>query len=410
MEKINERRAFAEKLGDSLEETNNAMAVLEEANVYMSRVKDSYTDINETLVAATAAYVDGELTNKRREHARLVEEDRVEKEKADAAEDKRLARMKEGEETAKRNSEYTALQEALKVILRCKSDIPDKELEEARGYIGEMRTKIPEQFAKDTAGIVTAFTGCIKRYIGYANPQRARDVQSTVLTFLPEAQDLAVLKIEDKDPCDARGLEGLGSKNRECFDPLSRGGTGPQLVVIPPENALTGEKYAISKTEIKVGDYNAYCEKAGCEELPGSVSIPATNLTRVQAEGYMVWLSDQSGKKYRFPTVAEWSHAARANDDTLDDNVNCTVDSRGVKLGEKLKNSLSGRPNGWGLYNHVGNAREWATEEDGSLLAMGGAHTDPKAECTLQKRVAHAGVPDPVTGFRVVRKIPPKSS
>ena len=127
----------------------------------------------------------------------------------------------------------------------------------------------------------------------------------------------------------------------------------------------------------------------------------------------MEWLSQQSGRTYRLPTVEEWAWAASTGnspDVEVDQNINCTVDSRGVRLGEKLLSTLSGKPSGWGLYNYVGNAREWARQEDGSLLAMGGAHTDPRSDCTLDKRVEHAGVSDPVTGFRVIRDIPKKNA
>ena len=109
-------------------------------------------------------------------------------------------------------------------------------------------------------------------------------------------------------------------------------------------------------------------------------------------------------------TLTRWtpkklrSLAITSLSDAVDQNVNCSVDARGVRLGEKLLNTLSGRPNSWGLYNHIGNAREWAINGE-DIVALGGAHTDPKSECTPSKSVAHSGEADPVTGFRVVRQI-----
>ena len=182
---------------------------------------------------------------------------------------------------------------------------------------------------------------------------------------------------------------------------------GPKLVVIP-ELPREINKFAISRTEIKVGDYNDYCEQAGCDKLPEqNQSIPATNLTVAKAKEYTDWLSKKSGHAYRLPTVDEWQWAVKTNKYSVDTNVNCTVDSRGVRLGETLLNALSGRPNKWGLYNPVGNAREWARKSDGSLVALGGAHTDPMSECRAPepKLVAHGGEADPVTGFRILRQI-----
>ena len=223
--------------------------------------------------------------------------------------------------------------------------------------------------------------------------------------------------IEDKDPCDERGLVGRGDRNLGwCSDRLPLGGEGPELVVIPPENDLKDRKYAISRSEIRVGDFNRFCQQTGCNppwDEKYSPSLPATNISLEQARAFTRWLSSQTGETYRLPTVKEWDWAVRSigtrNENFIDENINCTVDSRGVRLGENLVNAISGRPNPWGLYNYVGNAREWAVAEDGTLLALGGAHTDPRQECTLEKRVVHSGEADRVTGFRVLREIEDKS-
>ncbi|MEK9824541.1 MAG: hypothetical protein VW840_20455, partial [Gammaproteobacteria bacterium] len=73
-----------------------------------------------------------------------------------------------------------------------------------------------------------------------------------------------------------------------------------------------------------------------------------------------------------------------------------------------LLSVVSGKSNKWGLFNFVGNAREWALTSEGGLVALGGAHTDPRSECRIEKRVVHQGDADPVTGFRLVREIQKK--
>jgi formylglycine-generating enzyme required for sulfatase activity len=180
------------------------------------------------------------------------------------------------------------------------------------------------------------------------------------------------------------------------------------LVVIPRKvNEL--DKFAISRTEIKVEDYNQYCDQAGCERLTeDDSSLPITNLTIDNARDYAQWLSELSGKQYRLPTPAEWTWAVKTDKyEGADYNVNCTVDSRGVRLGETLKKALSGKPNRWGLYNSIGNAREWA-EDSESLVTIGGAHTDPMSVCrdeNIYSGDLHTGEADPITGFRVLRQI-----
>lgn len=398
-----------------LETTQQALAILETADSYMDIVKQRYAHIDPARVSEVAFPLGISLESKRYREQDLLDKQRIAaKERADEEERRRLA-TEEEQRKAARNSAYVALTDDLKEILRCRGDIPDSELKRSGDILRQMQTLYPDQYEVDTPGMVTAFAGCIKRRIGFVDPVRARAVKQVAAGYFPDQDAITGMVIEDKDPCQARGLEGQGFRSRSfCVDPLSEGGIGPQLVVIPPsQKASDGlpAKYAISRTEIKVGDYNQYCEKTGCAPLPGVSSIPATGITVEQARAYANWLSAQSGKDYRLPTLAEWAHAATTSDpaNSVDDNVNCTVDSRGVRLGDKLLSSLSGRPNPWGLFNHVGNAREWAVLADGGLLAMGGAHTDPKADCTLDKSVTHSGAGDPVTGFRLVREIPIKN-
>lgn len=294
---------------------------------------------------------------------------------------------------------------ALKQVLRCKGDIADRELNELGALFNSMRANYPAQYEIDEPGIAQAFAQCIRVRIAPRVPDRARLVKAKMATLLPQQEALlASVEINDLDVCAARSLEGSGVSNRSwCQDVLSDGGVGPELVVIP--RGVEMKKFAISRMEIRVSDYNLYCEDTGCQQIPGGASLPVTNIPLVQAENYLKWLSFETGKEYRLPTSHEWEYAATTSkQEPVDDNVNCTVDSRGVRLGEKLLNTLSGKPNSWGLYNFVGNAREWVKSEEG-YSAAGGAHTDPRSQCTIKSQVAHTGEADPVTGFRVVRLI-----
>jgi len=336
----------------------------------------------------------------------ILEQERLAEARRLAAEQARQRELERQRQIEQRNATYNAGLDELRDIFSCKGNIPQDELVRLGEVLQTLKTTHAERFERDQPGIITAMAGCISRRIGVKDPERAREVKTVAVNYFPESEKIASITIEDKDPCAARGLEGRGSGNRAwCQDKLSEGGESPNLVVIPPAPGKDIGKFAISRTEIKIGDYNQYCEKAGCVTLPGASSLPATNLSLAQVQGYIDWLSDQSGREYRLPTVDEWYHAARTTTgEPLDDNINCTVDSRGVRLGDELRSALSGEPNAWGLYNHVGNARELAVAED-ELMAMGGAHTDPRSECTLDKRVAHSGEADPVTGFRLLRDI-----
>jgi len=326
--------------------------------------------------------------------------------RSEAAEAARLQMVAAEERRRLRNEQYLQQLASFQNILKCKGDMPDTDITELGRLFGAMQSNYPEQYELDKPGFADALAGCIEQRIAVRLPDRARQVQLATMAFLPGQAALANVEINDLDPCAARNLEGQGIRNRSwCTDKLAFGGVGPELVVIPAKPGSEVKTFAISRIEIRVGDYNQYCEQAACDLIEGANFLPATDISLQQAQSYIAWLADQSGKPYRLPTTEEWLHAATTSKvEEVDDNVNCSVDSRGVRLGEKLLNTLSGRPNRWGLYNFVGNAREWATEGE-ALYALGGAHTDPRAECTVQKRVAHSGDADDVTGFRIMRQI-----
>ena len=61
----------------------------------------------------------------------------------------------------------------------------------------------------------------------------------------------------------------------------------------------------------------------------------------------------------------------------------------------------TGKANGWGLYNYVGNAQEWVVD-GGSVEARGGAFEDMFSKCDIALEKPHDGNADKATGFRVV--------
>lgn len=404
--KIRSLREEAETFGrQGEEEVRDALALLQEARSYMEIVKDRY-NFDPAKVAAQESPLLTALELRQIRLEDILEEQRLAEERARQAELERQRELERQQQIQERNETYNAGLAELRDIFSCKGNIPPDELSRLGEIVQNLENLHAERFERDKPGIINAMAGCIGRRIGVKDPERAREVKAVAVDYFPESAKIASITIEDRDPCAARGLEGRGSGNRAwCRDKLSEGGEGPEMVVIPPAPAQDIGKFAISRTEVKIGDYNQYCEKAGCQTLSGSSSLPATNLSVGQMRNYVEWLSDQSGREYRLPDVEEWYHAAKTTTGApLDENINCTVDSRGVRLGDKLRSALSGEPNPWGLYNHVGNARELAVADE-NLMAMGGAHTDPRSECTLDMRVAHSGEADPVTGFRIMREI-----
>lgn len=211
--------------------------------------------------------------------------------------------------------------------------------------------------------------------------------------------------IAARGACSPR-IAGLGARARaSCWDKVGNS-RGPTLVVVPAGGGIA-KPFAIGKLEVSVADYNLFCRNGGsCSPIGGDGKLPATGISLQQAEAYASWLSQNTGATYRLPTDSEWEHAANAGGKAAKGkNFNCTVVVSGQTLkGQSLRTAQAGKPNGWGLINYIGNAREWA-KSGGGIVARGGAHTEPMSRCKISLRETHSGGADPVTGFRIVREL-----
>jgi len=202
-------------------------------------------------------------------------------------------------------------------------------------------------------------------------------------------------------------LAGYGKRSQGvCFDTFE-GGRGPDLVVVPAGGSI-GRPFAVGRGEVSSADYGVYCSQTGRCSPPGAPPpMPITSISLADAQRYTEWLSQVTGATYRLPTDAEWTHAASAAGagSSGDSSINCVVELGGKRVrGNMLDGARSGTPNGWGLYNYVGNAQEW-TSSGGSVSVRGGAFTDNLSMCTPAYSRPHSGKADAVTGFRVVREL-----
>jgi formylglycine-generating enzyme required for sulfatase activity len=176
--------------------------------------------------------------------------------------------------------------------------------------------------------------------------------------------------------------------------------------VIPAGGTISAP-FAIGRTEISNADYATYCTRTShCQWPATNPDNPVTGISLEDARKYLAWLSQVTGVKYRLPTNAEWTHAVDAGGAAADTgSINCGVEIGGKKVrGVALEAVQSGKSNGWGLYNYLGNAQEWVVSGD-AVLARGGAYTDNVSACTLDASRPQTGDADAATGLRVVREL-----
>ncbi|WP_299594511.1 protein kinase [uncultured Microbulbifer sp.] len=250
--------------------------------------------------------------------------------------------------------------------------------------------------------VVAEELGVCLKHLAARSPSRTSPLLSDSRALLP-AQE--VLQEFDLDYCGhlSPGSGGRGDRY-SCADPLVSGGEGPEMVVV---NGEGGRPYAVSKYEVSTADFHKYCAAAG-DCTAGSVArpeLPIRNISLAQAEKYLAWLSQQTGREYRLPTEREWFAASSADGRGEVADRNCFLTYGGINKGSELVAVKAGTGNPFGLLNTVGNVREWVWGADGRLIAAGGSRLDPMSRCLVTSKIFHSGAPDDVTGFRVVRDL-----
>ena len=189
----------------------------------------------------------------------------------------------------------------------------------------------------------------------------------------------------------------------------------PQMIVVPsgsfmmgsattepghppleePQHKVTiARPFAVSKYELTFADWDACAADGDCsadidDDRWGRGQQPVINVTWEEAQRYVAWLSQMTGKTYRLLSEAEYEYAASAEtttaypwgDEVGKNNANCNgCGSRWD--GKETAPVGSFPPNKFGLYDMVGNIWEWIADcaytnyigapTDGSAWIQGG--------------------------------------
>ncbi|MCI4666304.1 MAG: SUMF1/EgtB/PvdO family nonheme iron enzyme [Neomegalonema sp.] len=174
-----------------------------------------------------------------------------------------------------------------------------------------------------------------------------------------------------------------------------------------PQHRVRLKSFAIGRTEITVGQYRRFVAATKRKTGPGCWIVvdgshresptatwdspgfaqtdahPVTCISWRDAQAYAAWLSRSTGAQYRLPTEAEWEYAARAGTTTrypwghpapagcpyanVSDETAHARYSKWIFLDCADGFAHTGpvaslKPNGWGLFDMIGNVNEWVAD------------------------------------------------
>jgi len=159
-----------------------------------------------------------------------------------------------------------------------------------------------------------------------------------------------------------------------------------------PVRSVTVKPFLIGHYEVTFAQWDTCVAEAACRHTPndrgwGRGTRPVIYVSWNDVQGYLAWLSQKSGKRYRLPSDAEWEFAARAGtatrfwwgDSPGEKLTNC-VDCGGADSSRTMPVG-SFRPNPFGLHDVHGNVAEWTADcwngsyagapDDGSAWLVG---------------------------------------
>jgi formylglycine-generating enzyme required for sulfatase activity len=163
----------------------------------------------------------------------------------------------------------------------------------------------------------------------------------------------------------------------------------------PQHKVTISRPFAVGRFEVTFAEWDACVDDGGCNDYTpsdegwGRGRRPVINVSWDDAQSYAAWLRKKTGKSYRLLSESEYEYSTRAGTQTAypwgnaigKNHANCH--SCGSKWDARETAPVgSFAPNNFGLYDMVGNIREWTEDcyhdnyigapADGSAWTEGG--------------------------------------
>jgi formylglycine-generating enzyme required for sulfatase activity len=206
---------------------------------------------------------------------------------------------------------------------------------------------------------------------------------------------------------------------------------------------------AMGRYPVTVGEWRAFARAAGWIQggevnwegpgFPQTDTHPVVGINWYDAQDYLRWLSEATGRRYRLPSEAEWEYACRAGTKTafsFGDSISTELANydgnftyNGGARGEYRRGTTPAGmfpPNPWGLYDMHGNVWEWVQDVvhdnyegaplDGSAWEEGGDQArrilrggswlyNPRYLRSALRNGFSSALSNDIVGFRVVREL-----
>ena len=187
----------------------------------------------------------------------------------------------------------------------------------------------------------------------------------------------------------------IGSGDAEKKWAIANGAEMPSIVDESPRHKVTVQSFALGRYDVTVAEFRAFVRETGyivpggcrASSMPDARELswaswsnpghepadrePVVCVSWKDAQAYVAWLnrtlSPPGNAAYRLPTEAEWEYAARAGSASFfwwGDDADGANDAAWFEAnsGGRIHEAGTKRPNGYGLYDMVGNAWQWTED------------------------------------------------